>query len=352
MRFHGAMVARTFLVGLAVVGVLSGCGDDRRRGPGAGVDGGIPPDFDGAILPDGSAGDGGVVPMSPLVDPMCVDGMYRETLADPDAEISDLVTGYAGDYQGFVNDVLERRYPLGAELVRRGRANTAIGDCVELFVGDTGSASSVLRRLGVIVHECGHLADLDMGGFSESYYIIREDLTFTCPEGDTTSRGGQTFARSRINDDEYNAMRPDDSYRDVYLDGDPDDGTFEGGDQGFNSVMEEATQYVNSLAEAYAFADQVTGFTSAKDGILTFLWYIERYLKMAREMYPGAYAHISGDACWRQLILTVWGRAWLYLETTESYPQLGIDAAELEALVTRPELVAEIQMLRDLQCGT
>ena len=72
-----------------------------------------------------------------------------------------------------------------------------------------------------------------------------------------------------------------DFYRQVYLDGDPDDDNFEGGDQGYNSVLEETTQYINSLAVGYAFNDLYSGSVSERDGILTFLWYITRYLKMA-----------------------------------------------------------------------
>ena len=43
-----------------------------------------------------------------------------------------------------------------------------------------------------------------------------------------------------------------DNYANVYLDGDPDDDEFDGGDQGFNSLLEETLQYVNSLATGYA----------------------------------------------------------------------------------------------------
>ncbi|MBW2460407.1 MAG: hypothetical protein JRH11_02090, partial [Deltaproteobacteria bacterium] len=120
-------------------------------------------------------------------------------------------------------------------------------------------------------------------------------------------------------------------------------------DQGFNSVLEEALQYVNSLATEYAFADQMTPGqrTTAKDGILTFLWYIERYLRMARLDFPAAHSFILGDACWREMILTIWGRAWLFLEITRDTASLGINDAALFALVEDPMLVEEIQRVRD-----
>jgi len=83
-------------------------------------------------------------------------------------------------------------------------------------------------------------------------------------------------------------------------------------------VLEEATQYVNSLATALAFKDAFAGSKSSdRDGILTFLWYIERYHLMARTEIPSAYTLLSGDACWRQATLSVWDRAWFYLDATK-----------------------------------
>src|SRR5262249_13037648 len=139
-----------------------------------------------------------------------------------------------------------------------------------------------------------------------------------------------------------------DMYADIYLNGSPTDGTFDSGDQGFNMLLEEAVQYVNSLASAWAFADQYPPGqrTSDRDGILTFLWYLERYLHMARLSYPAAYAHISGDSCWQQAILTEWGRAWLYMNATKTISSLSIDGSLIEPLVTKPELLDEIDRIR------
>ena len=114
-------------------------------------------------------------------------------------------------------------------------------------------------------------------------------------------------------------------------------------------LFEEVVQYVNSLATGHAFQDQIQWSVSERDGILTFLWYLERYLKMAREQYPAAYAHLSQTACWREGILNVWGRAWLYLKATEGNGKLGISDAKIIGLVRTPELLDEIQRLREIQ---
>ncbi len=339
--------------------VLVACGDDGRPPPpldgGASFDGGFP---DGSAVPDAGRTDGGGTgPTSPRVDPACVDGMYRETLPDVSADIASVEFMSLSQY---VDDVLARRYPVGGALVRGGRMDTRFGQpCDELFAGGASTPQAALERMNTIVHECGHIYDGLLSRGASNVYVLTDALQLSCDRGDATDRGGDTFARSRIRDDEFAAMRPPcggasapgcDSYADIYLDGDPDDGTFDGGDQGFNMLFEETVQYVNSLAVEWALVDQMPPGrrTSARDGILTFLWYVTRYLRMARTSFPSAYDRLANDPCWRNAILTVWGRAWLYLELTEGMTALSIDDGLL-GLATDPMLLEEIERLRDLE---
>ncbi len=329
-------------------------GPSADVGPGGG-DGGPGSGDAGPSGGDGGPGhDAGPLPVSPLVDPTCTDGMYTETLPDPSASLADLA--FTGDVPAFVDAALGRRYPFGLGMVQGGRMNPRFsGDCSVAFAGSPSTAADVYGSLDTIVHECGHLHDGNLSSGPSNHYEIRTSLSFMCTRGDTTSRGGGTFARSRIRGDAYQPLRAPcsggggcDFYADVYLDGDPDNASFEGGDQGFNMLLEEVVQYVNSLATAYAYADQIRpgSSTSARDGILTLLWYLERYLHMARIDFPAAYTVITSDACWRDAILTVWGRAWLYLETTEGTRSLGIDDAAIKALVIDPVLLDEIDRIR------
>ncbi len=338
---------------LTLLGTLLLVGCDDTRGS---RDGGVPLS-DGGGMTDGMVGtDGGPPPpISPLVDPTCRDGMFTEVLPDPTVDLSDLEASYDGtNPRAFIEAVLARRYSTGGVLVANG--NTMLGDCVTSFLGASATPADIYGQLSTIVHECGHFYDLDQGGFGSSVYEINDSpLRLSCAGGDTTSRGGNTFERSRIRDDVYQPLRPagrgGDFYAEIYLDGDPDDATFDGGDQGFNSLLEETVQYVNSLAVSYAFTNEVNtgGSSSQRDGILTFLWYVMRYLRMARLDYPAAYDHIvNGDGgCFRDAILTVWGRAWLYLETTDGMGHLGIDDANILALVEDADLLSEIQRLRE-----
>lgn len=302
------------------------------------------------------------------VDPDCIDGQYTETLANPNADISAEIASYnPTNYMTFIKEVLAKRYPIGGYLLNLGLQSDAFGgkNCVDTFLGQKGTASQVLGQMSTLVHECGHFADIEAGGFSDAGYLITETLSFTCQGGANTESFGKTFSRSIINEDSYSAQHPPcpqgsfsgdcDSYANIYLDGDPHDGnnyqngTWQGGDQGFDMLFEEVIQYVNSLATGYAFQDQIQWAVSERDGILTFLWYVERYLKMAREQYPAAYAHLSQNPCWREGILQVWGRAWLYLNATEGNGKLGLSDAKIIGLVRTPELLDEIQRLREIQ---
>lgn len=307
----------------------------------------------------GGAGGGNVPPPEPG-KLGCEQEEYSEPLPTKDS-LSGL-TFSSGQAANYLLSALEIRYPVGRDIVDDARKiGNKMGDCVQMFLSPSPDRARVLMQGSTIVHECGHFLDMAQGGAGTSVYVIRPgELTFECKEGDTTTRYGRTFARSLIRNDAYASLRPPckgggakgcDFYANTYLDGDPNDGTFQGGDQGYNSVLEETTQYVNSLATALAFQEVYAGsMASERDGILTFLWYLERYLAMARTDYPDAYEFLTGDSCWRQATLTVWDRAWFYLRATEDLGTLGIDDDAIEQLVNDPDLLGEIDALRQLEC--
>lgn len=281
-----------------------------------------------------------------VVAPSCVDGQLDETLPNDGANIDPLISAYSeANYRDFVFDVLAARYPLGHDLVADAVESSGFGDCIDQFTDDHRTAGAMIEQLSTVVHECGHIYDLSQAGFSGSVYKINDARTYACSSA--AARQGKTFARSLINGDAYASLYPGDFYKQVYLNGDPENAAFEGGDQGFDSVLEETTQYVNSLATDWAFRDQRHGSVSARDGILTFLWYLERYLQMARLEFPSTYSLITSNQCWREATLSVWGRAWLYLDVSEGEGSLGIDDATLEELVLDPDLLGEIALLRN-----
>jgi hypothetical protein len=348
-------IRRLSLTALSLAAALAACGDDTSAPAGADATTGADATAgsDTATGADTVAGSDAATgsdtatgaDTTPGEDPLCDDGAWDEALPNDTADIAGFIADYGNlGHRAFVDAVLEARYPVGAHLVEDGvRLGSRLGDCIDIFIGNTGSASNVIGRLSTIVHECGHFLDVSEGGFSSSYFRILDDLDFSCP------RVGNNLARSLMNDDEYSDLLPSDSYKPVYLDGDPTNAQFEGGDQGYDSVLEETTQYVNSLATDWALRDQIGAgrSISARDGILTFLWYTMRYLRMARLDDPTTYNAIIGNACWREATLTVWNRAWFFLDLSESIRSLGINDARLMELVGDPNLRGEIDAIRD-----
>ena len=77
-----------------------------------------------------------MVPTSPLIDPQCLDGQYRETLPPANADISALSSDYSPDaWRAYVEGVLRARYPLGWTIVEDALVGSApdTGDTVEAF---------------------------------------------------------------------------------------------------------------------------------------------------------------------------------------------------------------------------
>ncbi|MBM4343174.1 MAG: hypothetical protein FJ100_07320 [Deltaproteobacteria bacterium] len=293
----------------------------------------------------------------------CPDGAFAEpTPADPKASLATLTAGYKStEAIAFVEAALGVRYPVGKTLLVEGKKVKMGGgkNCVDAFFQATkaGSASAALGQASTLVHECGHLYDLGQSGFSGHLYWLNEAAQFTCA-GLAYQGANKGFARSLIKGDGFDATWPAcasfgmsgcDGYAPIYLGGDPKDPKFDSGDQGYDMLLEEVAQYVNSLAVDYAFADHSQFSTSAEDGILTFLWYMTRYLHLARTQHPAVYTYLSGNPCWRQATLSIWGRAWLYLDKTKGNAKLNLKGAMLRQLVDHPDLLDEIQRLRQIE---
>jgi hypothetical protein len=288
----------------------------------------------------------------------CIDGQYRETLA-PHADISDLVAGYSPPrWREFALAALARRYPFGKQLVEEGARRT---DCASAFMPDSqrASADAVLAGLSTVTHECGHFYDLGIGGaVGKLTYHVAPNVSFHCSGGAVQGAPPRTLPRSLLMRDAFASQRAScgasnpagecDSYAAIYLNGDPNDKKHDSGDQGLDLLVEELVQYIHSLATARALRDKpLEGRrTSERDGVLTMLWYLERYLLLLRSQAPKAHADLLASDCWPKTLLTLWGRAWLFLEATREDPSLGIDDEAIEALVRRPELLAEIDRLR------
>ena len=77
--------------------------------------------------------------------------------------------------------------------------------------------------------------------------------------------------------------------------------------------------------------------------------YLERYLLIVRNDYTDFYNYISQNDDWKNLIGTLWDRAWFYYEKTKDIEVLGIqDEDAIYEIVTSEKLLNEICTIRGL----
>ena len=114
------------------------------------------------------------------MDKNCLDGKFTENQVNLKSDLTPDIAGFTpGNYQGFVTQVLQKRYKFVATLVKKGKDSKAFQtDCVAQFTGNgsvCNTAKNCIGRLGTVVHECGHFADVGMGSGG---YFINPDITF------------------------------------------------------------------------------------------------------------------------------------------------------------------------------
>ncbi|MEZ4410903.1 MAG: hypothetical protein R3A52_31160 [Polyangiales bacterium] len=253
---------------------------------------------------------------------------YTEALCDDAASLDDLAAAYANTPEGLraaVRGIAERRYPIGVAFV-----DVQSDAQLQGWFRSRTRFSDVLNGFEVAVHEGQHIWDITM--ISGTWpYRVRDDLVIR-------PRRLSNFNRSEILTLHAN---PDaDSYDEVYLRG-------QSGAQGFNTLLDEYVAYTHSLAARYCTRDGLASGTriSARDGILTLMYYVELYLKLARTQHADDYEEIINDPAHVELIRTVWARAEFWLERSAPYPQLGLRDAQIRQWTYAPENVMEIEML-------
>jgi hypothetical protein len=301
----------------------------------------------------GASGAGGGPTGGPgsIIDPQCWDG--KAYLAEPvpasRANIADLIASFnLANKLPWSIQVLSRRYPNGAAILTGAtqppNAPNGEANCYGIAYGSMDTtAQKIIAGFRTSVHECGHMMDLNHDRF-----MMRADLEYKC----SISLGDGTPPRSIILGDEFDALGPKggnlDFQKDVYL---KPTGTGNGGDQNFPLLFTEFSQYVNTLATSYGVYDVAPDDSIAGDASRDFAWFTERYLRLLRASYKSEYDKIAGDACWRQLILAVWGRVnryWYESTRDKDVKLVSTEAAKVDVLISDPRLLAEIENLRVL----
>ncbi len=299
----------------------------------------------GGSAAGGTGGSGGSVtgagggPGS-TIDPQCLDGKAYAAEPIPDASIAvdDLIASYnPANVLPWTIQMLNRRYPIGAIGPSVAQQKNTL-DCFNVaFDKPMPNVQTALDAMNTVVHECGHMLDLD------GRWIVRADLEYKCDPKLTMSTPG----RNIVLNDEFDALGPKggglDFVKSIYLQGDS-------GKQNFQLLYTEYNQYVNQMGSAYAYYDK-TKETNVAEGSRFFAWFVQRYLRLLRMSYATEYDKVAGDACWRQLMLADWGRMyrrWDEIRKANMKEFVSTEVPMVEALIVDPRLLAEIENLRVL----
>lgn len=256
---------------------------------------------------------------------------YSEPLTDR-PPLDDLRDGYAAArwYETLV-EVLRRRYPTGHHIVTA--LDDSRGKAAVWTTGRTGTFDDLVRSLELVVHEMDHQL-----GFQEGFipsigrryhYTVRADLAVTV---DVVP----TFARSEIAP--FITGPLENIYKQTYLTG-------ASGQQGFFNLLDEFNAYTHSLFTGYGLHDLYppNQRVSHRDGLVTFMLYLELYLRQARTKHPADYAAVRADPAVKALVKLLWDRANFILDTTAPISGLALDAGAVEAEMRKPELWGEVE---------
>ncbi|MCB9557080.1 MAG: hypothetical protein H6707_13315 [Deltaproteobacteria bacterium] len=267
---------------------------------------------DSASAPDGTVSNGYSEPICQLTDVTAISKNHSA------AKLRETLVALA-----------KARYPIAVAFIDAQKDAQ-----LQAWFNNPGDFSHVIERFEVAVHEGCHLwgfANRKPGRYA---YRLTEALSFDLPNL-------QNFNRDQLVNVHKDVSH--DFYAKTYLTG-------QSGAQDFTILLDEYNAYVHSLATRYCTRDLMPAnrATSAKDGILTFMYYVGAYLKLAREQYPDDYNEIIADAKHVEMILAIWDRAEFYLKLTENMPKLQIREQLIRGWTYAPEIVAEIDRLRKL----
>ena len=255
------------------------------------------------------------------------DGPYCYTEpVDPNISLADLEAGFNGsNWLNTILDVTDRRYPSGHDLLFLMQNDPYLS----WFV-DTSSFAMLMESLMTVVHEETHGYDYEYAQWGVNFaYWINSDWQ-------PTVHHYTGFPRSEIYD-----MLEDDStslYAATYLTG--TQGTYD-----FMELLDELNCYVNGLAAIALVGEYEPWGISARDGALAFTYYLELYLRRARNVYPDFYADIQSDPFVVDLVLIQWLRLHFFLDISYAFPNLGVNDHAIEDHMHDPSNQSEIEQL-------
>lgn len=193
--------------------------------------------------------------------------------------------------------------------------------------------------LTTAVHESVHgisgsrsEASANYGEDWNSYYFYLPDHTYRKVDG-----AKKFFYRDKIG--RYLTGSERDGYYDAYLTGDC-------GQQDLPVLLDEVNAYTFDVyCGVYYINYQPDVWSSTRDGLATFMHYLQLYLYHARTVETAAYARLKDDGEYLSAIKALWENAEDALWKSAPYEQLGIeDKVKLKKVYSK-EYLDEVTML-------
>ena len=137
---------------------------------------------------------------------------------------------------------------------------------------------------------------------------------YTCSNGSTPDNGEDKPFRSLINNDEYASLHPPcanftdqgcDSYAAIYLNGDPNDGTFDSGIKDTACFMKH---YNISILLPHLFLCRSISVFHICPRWNPDIFVVHHAISSNGTPWTTNVHTSSQDACWREMILTTWGK--------------------------------------------
>jgi len=186
--------------------------------------------------------------------------------------------------------------------------------------------------LGLAVHETFHKLDVEKlsDQTHHAYYITHNEVLKIHPY--------KLFNRGEIG--LYIPVPERDEYFQQYLEG-------PSGQQDITMVLEELDAYTQGTITDSKLVDYMNENErqSTRDGVATFMYYTELYVKRGREAHPTHWRKMAGDPAYLTLIQRLWQRAEDTLKPIMTEPRLGLRDGAILAKVYSPESLAEMKLL-------
>lgn len=253
-------------------------------------------------------------------DPSTTAACWWEPIT-PDADLSDLQPVAPHTARATAYEAMRRRWPAGHDLL----VDMSHDPYIDVFL-DGSSWGAFSDSLLIVAHEETHGWD-----YEHALYPQRFDFFFTgsyAPGGPWYDDLPRSVIRPLV-DDDATAL-----YADLYLTG--TQGTY-----GFTELLDETACYVNDLGAAVAFADGLPWQLSARDGAVTFLYYLAVYLDYAAQHEPALYARWQSDPGIHATVRDLWLRTHFFLDYADADPGLGVYDHQIKPLLYAEQPVLE-----------